>query len=64
VGRQTGVYHVEVHGRALCVAEVKQGAGRELARVVVRLASNNVEAACTAARMIVAEVWRTLRVNS
>jgi hypothetical protein len=55
---------LEVHGRALCVAEVKQGTGRELARVVVRLASNNVEAACTAARMIVAEVWRTLRVNS
>ncbi|MBP2323240.1 hypothetical protein JOF56_003625 [Kibdelosporangium banguiense] len=59
-GRQTGVYNVDVNGRTLCVAEVKQGTGRELAQVIVRLAPGSQEAACVAARGVAAEVWSKL----
>ncbi|MET0234744.1 MAG: hypothetical protein ABW224_08925 [Kibdelosporangium sp.] len=59
-GRQTGIYNVEVNGRTLCVAEVKQGKGRELAQVIVRLAPGSAEAACAAARTVAAEVWSKL----
>jgi hypothetical protein len=63
-GRDTGVYNVDVNGRTLCVAEVKQGNGRELAQVIVRLAPNNEEAACAAARVVAAEVWSKLPATS
>lgn len=59
-GRDTGVYNVDISGRALCVAEVKQGPGRELAQVIVRLTPSNSEAACVAARGVAAEVWSKL----
>jgi hypothetical protein len=59
-GRDTGVYNVDVSGRTLCVAEVKQGNGRELAQVIIRLAPNNADAACAAARVVAAEVWSKL----
>jgi hypothetical protein len=58
-GKATGVYNVEVGGRSMCVAEVK-GTGRELAQVVVRLAPNNAESACVAARVVAGEVWSKL----
>jgi hypothetical protein len=63
-GRDTGVYNVDINGRTLCVAEVKQGTGRELAQVIVRLAPNNSEAACVAARGVAAEVWSKLPASS
>jgi hypothetical protein len=63
-GRDTGVYNVDVNGRTLCVAEVKQGSGRELAQVIVRLAPNNSEVACAAARGVAAEVWSKLPATS
>jgi hypothetical protein len=59
VGKPTGVYTVDVGGRSLCVAELK-GANRELAQIVVRLAPNNEEAACNAARIVASEVWGKL----
>lgn len=63
-GRPTGVYTVDVNGRTLCVAEVRQGGGRELAQVIVRLAPNKAEAACMAARAVASEVWSKLPATS
>jgi hypothetical protein len=63
-GRPTGVYNVAVNGRALCVAEARQGTGRELAQVIVRLPPNKPEAACVAARVVAAEVWGKLPAGS
>jgi hypothetical protein len=61
-GKPSGVYTVDVGGRSLCVVELK-GIGRELAQVVVRLAPNNVDAACAAARVVASEVWSKLPVT-
>ncbi|MEV4315774.1 DUF3558 family protein [Actinocrispum sp. NPDC049592] len=62
-GKQTGVYNVDITGRSLCVAELK-GTGRELAQVVVRLAPNQADAACSAARIVAGEVWEKLPATS
>jgi hypothetical protein len=62
-GKASGVYSVDVSGRSLCVAEVK-GIGRELAQVAVRLAPNNADAACAAARGVANEVWSKLPATS
>jgi hypothetical protein len=59
VGKATGVYTVDVGGRSLCVAEVK-GSNGELAQIIVRLAPNNADAACAAARVVASEVWGKL----
>jgi hypothetical protein len=63
-GKDTGIYNVAVTGRSLCVAEVKQGSGRELAQIAVRLPPNNDMAACAAARVIAGEVWGKLPATS
>jgi hypothetical protein len=62
-GKATGVYTVDLGGRSLCVAEVK-GTGRELAQVIVRLAPDNADAACSAARVVASEVWNKLPLTS
>jgi hypothetical protein len=59
-GKATAVYTVEIAGRSLCVAEVKQGDTPELAQVIVRLPPGGVDQACAAVRTVAGEVWAQL----